>query len=544
MIVVIDNYDSFTYNLVQELGELGAEIAVFRNDGVTPEEVARLGPSHIVISPGPGTPADSGISNEVIRRLGPDIPTLGVCLGHQCIGAVFGGRVVRAPRLMHGKTSRIRHEGHPLFAGVPSTFEATRYHSLIVETPLPPALHPIAYSDEGELMGLCHERYPIFGLQFHPESILTRVGRQILANFLAFQPGQPVPGRPPEAVPELDIKQAISRAIAGESLTAGEAESVMGQIMQGGATPAQIASFLTALRLKGETIEEVVGCARAMRRHVTPVRPRRRDLIDTCGTGGDGTGTFNISTTVAFVVAGAGLGVAKHGNRSVSSRSGSADVLEALGVRLELTPAQVAQAIDEVGIGFLFAPRLHPAMKYAVDPRREIGIRTVFNVLGPLTNPAGAGRQLLGVFDAGLVRPLTEALAGLGSERAMVVHGADGLDELSTTGLNQVCFLAEGQIRSVTLDPTELGLPLARLEDLRGGEAGVNAGLTRRVLAGAPGPHRDVVLLNAAAALVVGGLAGDLREGLAQAAQSVDSGAALDRLEALIAFTQRVGGQP
>lgn len=542
MIVVIDNYDSFTYNLVQEMGELGAEIAVFRNDQVTLEEIGRLAPSHVVISPGPGTPADSGISNDVIRHFGPRVPTLGVCLGHQCIGEVYGGRVVRAPRLMHGKISRIRHDGHPLFSGVPSIFEATRYHSLIVDTPLPSVLHPIAYSEEGELMGLCHEEHPVFGVQFHPESILTPLGRRILANFLAFRPGQRVFIRPAAPSPELDIRQAIRRVIEGEDLTAAEAEAVMEQIMSGEATPAQIASFLTALRLKGETIEEVVGCARAMRRHATPVRPKRRDLIDTCGTGGDGAGTFNISTTVAFVAAGAGLGVAKHGNRSVSSRSGSADVLEALGVRLDLSPEQMAEAIDRIGIGFLFAPRLHPAMKYAIGPRREMGIRTVFNVLGPLTNPAGAGRQLLGVFAAELVEPLAEVLAGLGSERAMVVHGADGLDELSITGLNRVSMVEGGRIRSFILDPSDLGLPLARLDDLRGGDAQANAELTRRVLRGECGAHRDVVLLNAAAALLVGGVAEDLREGLSKAADSIDSGAALERLEALIAFTQGMGG--
>jgi anthranilate synthase/phosphoribosyltransferase len=542
MIVVIDNYDSFTYNLVQELGEMGAEITVFRNDETTVDNIRQLYPSHIVISPGPGTPADSGISNEVIREFGPEIPTLGVCLGHQCIGQVFGGRVVNASRLMHGKTSRIHHNNHSLFSGVPNDFVATRYHSLMVDTPLPTALHPIAHSEENELMGLCHERFPIFGLQFHPESILTDVGRQILANFLAFRPGQQSALQPP-VLSMLDIKAALHRVIAGESLSAEEAEVVMEQIMNGAATSAQIAAFITALRLKGETVDEITGCARAMRRCATPVRPKRRDLIDTCGTGGDGSGTFNISTTVAFVVAGAGLGVAKHGNRSVSSRSGSADVLETLGVRLDLTPMQIAQAIDEVGVGFLFAPRLHPAMKYAIGPRREIGIRTVFNVLGPLINPAGAGRQLLGVFDAKLVEPLANVLADLGSERAMVVHGAGGLDELSTTGCNQVSFLADGQISSFTLDPASLGLRSVRLQELLGGDAPANAKLTQRVLSGELGAHRDVVLLNAAAALVVGGAAQDLREGLSRAAHAIDTGAARDRLEALAAFTQRVGGQ-
>ena len=535
MIVVIDNYDSFTYNLVQELGELGADITVFRNDAVSLEEIDAINPSHIVISPGPGTPSDGGISNDVIGRFGPETPLLGVCLGHQCIGEVFGGRVIRAPRLMHGKTSRIRHNGHPLFSGVENNFIATRYHSLVVETPLPESLMPIAHSEEGELMGLCHERYPIYGLQFHPESILTDPGRRILRNFVSFRHGQVRQERPPSES-KLEIKDAIRRTIEGDHLTAAEAEQVMEQIMSGGATPAQIAGFITALRIKGETIEEIVGCARAMRHHATQVIPKRRDLIDTCGTGGDRSGTFNISTTVAFVVAGAGMGVAKHGNRSVSSRSGSADVLEALGIRINLSPEQMAQAIDDVGIGFLFAPLLHPAMKYAIGPRRELGVRTVFNVLGPLTNPASASRQLMGIFAPDLVEPMAEVLAGLGSERAMVVHGADGLDELSTTGPNRAALLSDGKVMPLALDPRELGLEHASIQDLQGGTAEENAALTRRVLGGETGAHRDVVLLNAAAALVVGDLAEDMREGLAMAAQVIDSGAALDRLEALIAF--------
>jgi anthranilate synthase/phosphoribosyltransferase len=379
MIVVIDNYDSFTYNLVQHLGELGAELQVFRNDQVTLGQIEALHPTHIVISPGPGTPEDGGISNDVIRHFHQRVPILGVCLGHQCIGYVFGGRVVRAPRLMHGKTSFIHHGDYPIFKGVPDQFRATRYHSLIVEEPLPEVLMPIAWSEERELMGLCHRNSSMIGLQFHPESILTGEGKRILQNFLempsslrpsALSVSRGVAAKMSVEEAKMNIKEAIGKVMSGENLLGEEAEAVMGQIMAGEATPAQIGAFLTALRLKGETVEEITGCARAMRRSAIPVRPQRRDLVDTCGTGGDRTGTFNISTTAAFIVAGAGLGVAKHGNRSVSSHCGSADLLEALGINLELTPEQVAHCIDEVGIGFLFAPRLHPAMKHAIGPRR------------------------------------------------------------------------------------------------------------------------------------------------------------------------------
>ncbi len=339
------------------------------------------------------------------------------------------------------------------------------------------------------------------------------------------------------------IREAIDQLLDGRSLSAAQAEAVMGEVMSGTATPAQIAGLLVALRAKGETVAEITGCARAMRRAAVQVCPTRREIVDTCGTGGDRAGTFNISTTAAFVVAGAGLGVAKHGNRSVSSQSGSADVLEALGVSLDLTPDRIARAIDEIGIGFLFAPRLHPAMRYAIGPRRELGVRTVFNILGPLTNPAGARAQLMGVYDAALTEPLARVLQELGSRAAYVVHGHGGLDELTTTGPNRVSYFgvgdAAGRVITETLDPRELGFARACPEELRGGDPHENARILRDVLSGRErGPRRDVVLLNAAAALHVGGVAADLREGVSMAAESIDSGAALERLERLIAFSQ------
>jgi anthranilate phosphoribosyltransferase len=347
------------------------------------------------------------------------------------------------------------------------------------------------------------------------------------------------------------IREAISQLLDNQSLTAEQAEAVMDQIMTGETTPAQIGGFLVALRVKGETVDEITGCARAMRRAAVRVVPRQNSalgqcaLIDTCGTGGDGSGTFNISTTTAFVAAGAGLRVAKHGNRSISSRSGSADVLTALGVNLDLAPEQIAGCLDETGIGFLYAPKLHPAMRYAIGPRRELGVRTVFNVLGPLTNPAGAQAQILGVYDPALTEIMARVLRDLGSRAAYVVHGHGGLDELTTTGPNRVSSFGLGGKEDVvtkTLDPQTLGLPLARPEDLLGGEPEENARITRDVLSSRDrGPRRDVVLLNAAAALHVGGLADDLESGLTLAQASIDSGAAQHTLEAMIAYTTAVG---
>lgn len=339
------------------------------------------------------------------------------------------------------------------------------------------------------------------------------------------------------------IKEAISRAVAGQSLAEKEAEQVMDEIMTGQASPAQIAALLTAMRFKGETIEEITGFARSMRRHATPVRSRHPLLVDTCGTGGDGANTFNISTIAAFVLAGAGVPVAKHGNRSVSSRCGSADVLEALGVNLELSPADLEECLDRVGIAFLFAPVLHKAMKYAAGPRREIGIRTVFNVLGPLTNPAGAKAQIIGVYSAELVPVIARVLARLGTKRAFVVHGAGGLDEISPAGPAVVAEVREEEIREYSLDPADYGFSYVPVEALAGGSPEHNAALAREILRGAPGPCRDTVLLNAALGLVAAGKAGDLAGGLALAAASIDSGAAAGKLDELVAFTRRAGRQ-
>jgi anthranilate phosphoribosyltransferase len=558
MILLIDNYDSFTYNLAQYLGELGAEIQVARNDAITLDEIAALAPTHIVISPGPGTPDDAGISLAIVERFAPNVPILGVCLGHQVIGQAFGGQVVRADRLMHGKVSPVHHDGQGVFRGLPSPFDATRYHSLIVAEPFPDCLEVSAYTPEREVMGLRHLRHPAMGVQFHPESILTEHGHQLLKNFLEADWQQVAEGKRPRVMcrqpfpgeSTTSIREAIAKVLDRQDLTEVEAESAMTQIMQGQVTPAQIGGFLTALRMKGETVGEITGCARAMRRSAVAVRPRRTDtLVDTCGTGGDGAGTFNISTAAAFVVAGAGQAVAKHGNRSVSSRCGSADVLEALKVNLDLTPEQVAACVDEVSIGFLFAPRLHPAMKHAIGPRRELGVRTIFNLLGPLTNPAGASAQLVGVYDPALTEPLARVLGALGSEAALVVHGADGLDELTTTGPNQVSTLRDGHVETYIFDPADLGFSRAHLSDLHGGDAQENAAILRGILSGTlprrgPGGNasrRDVVVLNAAAALVVGVQGRTLSEGVRLAEHSLDSGAAQRVLDHLIEFTQTVG---
>lgn len=337
------------------------------------------------------------------------------------------------------------------------------------------------------------------------------------------------------------LKPYIALALNRNDLSAEQAEAAMNIIMTGQATPAQIGAYLVALRMKGETVDEITGSARAMRANAVRVPVARGDepMFDTAGTGGDGTGTFNISTAAAFVVAGTGRKVAKHGNRAASSQCGSADVLAAVGLSLDLTPEQVGGAIDEVGIGFLFAPKFHPAMKHAIGPRKEIGQRTIFNVLGPLTNPAGADVQVIGVYDPALTEPLARVLGVLGSRAAMVIHGAGGTDELSPCGPNRVTHLKDGAVRTYDLDPTELGFERGTVSELRGGTPDENAGVMRAILNGqVNGARRSAVLLNAAAAIAAE--TGDLPAGVAEAEKALDSGAALGKLEALVAYSKRV----
>jgi anthranilate phosphoribosyltransferase len=514
MILLVDNYDSFTFNLYQYLGELGADVTVVRNDALSVDDALALDPERIVVSPGPGTPDDAGISVEIIRR--SPVPVLGVCLGHQSLAQAFGARIVRAPKLMHGKTSEIRHDGRSVFTGLPDPLTATRYHSLVAspET-IPDCLEVSAWADGGVIMGLRHRERPLEGVQFHPESILTGSGKDLLRNFLGLGA-------------RVSIKRHLAKVAGGEHLTEDEAASAMGAVMEGQATPAQIGALLAAMAARGETEDEIVGFARTMRDRAVPLTSSR--AVDTCGTGGDGAGTFNISTVASLVVAACGVPVAKHGNRSASGTCGSADVLEALGVRIDAPTAVVQKALDDEGWTFLFAPRFHAATRHAVGPRKELGVRTAFNLLGPLTNPARPEGQVVGVPRPELTELVARCLARLGTRKAWVVHGG-GLDELTLGGPTTVTEVNGDRLRTFTVTPEEAGLEPAGVEALQGGGPEDNAAIARDVLSGVPGPRRDVVLLNAAAALVVAGRADTLGEGVAQAAAAIDDGRARAQLE-------------
>lgn len=542
MIVLLDNYDSFTYNLYQYIGELYPDIQVIRNDVITVEGLEQLKPEALIVSPGPGYPKDAGISLEAIRHFSGKIPILGVCLGHQFIAEAFGGKIVKASVLMHGKASKIRFQKDAtLFRHLPEEVPCGRYHSLIVEdASVPECLWVTARDTDGQIMGLEHKELPIYGVQFHPESILTQAGKQILINFLNTIPGVSIPDvmqEPP--APKKALCPYSNRLIEFQNLTQQEAAEAMDIIMSGQATEAQIAEFLTALRMKGETIDEISGLALGMRAKANLV-PDSKDAIDIVGTGGDLASSFNISTTASFVIAAAGVKVAKHGNRSVSSKSGAADVLECLGVKIQSTPEQAKACLDTVGVSFLFAQSYHKSMRFVAPVRGQMGVQTVFNVLGPLTNPAQTDYIVLGVYEKKLLSVMAHVLIQIGIQRAMVVYGNDRLDEVSISDSTSVAEVRDGQVLEYELTPEQMGLPRGTKEEIVGGTAQENADITKGILNGSiTGSKRNIVLLNAGCALYTIGKVASVQDGVSLAAEMIDSGKALEKLQELVTFTNR-----
>ena len=513
MILLIDNYDSFTYNLVQALRSLGREVKVVKNDEIDVAGIAALKPEAIVLSPGPGNPDSAGVTLAAVKAFAGQVPILGICLGHQSIAQAFGAKIVPAKRLMHGKTSRLRHDGKGLFAGIPQGMEAMRYHSLAVDrVTLPDCFEVTAESEDGEIMGLRHKTLPIESLQYHPESIGTPEGVRQLKNFLGIR-------------------------TRTESTEAAGACRAMASLMRGEMSEREIAALLTDYNARGVTPDVLTGSVRAMREAGVKVDLGGLDAVDIVGTGGDGRHTFNISTAAAFVAAGAGVAVAKHGNVAATSKCGAADVLRALGYDLSLPPEAVARAVRKIGIGFLFARSLHPAMRFAAPVRKALGCKTIFNLLGPLTNPAGVRRHAIGVYDPKLAPLFAQTLRDLGSTRALVFCGEGGLDEISPDGLTFVTELKDGAISSKLLSAAELLGETFPADDLAGGTPEENAALMRDVLTGrVRGAKRAATLLNAAAAISAGGKADTLADAIAQARASLDTGAALAKLEALAAF--------
>ena len=531
MYVIIDNYDSFTYNLFQYVSALtDEEVRVFRNDRVTVAELEALAPRGIIISPGPGRPEDAGVSVETVRHFAGSTPLLGVCLGHQAIGQAFGGTIAGARNIVHGKTDTISLDGHGLFRGVPSPSVFTRYHSLVVQADtLPEGFEVTATSPDGEVMGIRHREWVVEGVQFHPESIASDMGMRVLANFLDYR-REPFVFRP-----------LLQRVMAGAPLAMEQAAELMDEITEGRLPASQLAAILVALGVKGYTAEEIAGFAAVLARKKQPLqRPAgAATVVDTCGTGGDGLATFNISSLAALVVAGCGVAVAKHGNRGVSSPTGSADLFAALGVDTGLSPAQAAAVLQRTGFAFLFAPTYHGAMRHAAGVRAELGIKTVLNLLGPLVNPAAAEFQLIGVYDRALCEPMARAARLLGVRRVLVVHGADGLDEVSVTGPTRMVEIgADDECRVSEFDPASCGIAPASLDELKGGDAAHNAALARELLAGGGRPAlRDAVAVNAGAALYVAGAAPDIVAGYRRARAVLADGGAAAKLDEVVAAT-------
>nr|MBP7653865.1 anthranilate phosphoribosyltransferase [Candidatus Dependentiae bacterium] len=471
----------------------------------------------------------------LIKKFYSSIPILGICLGHQAIGYALGGKISGAKKIMHGKISKIFHNKTGIFSNINNPFNAVRYHSLVIDSDcLPEELEITAHTEDGTIMGVQHKKFPFLqGIQFHPESILTEEGKKLLLNFFnSFENSS--------SKKNGDLKEYIKKVVDDINLNQEESVNAMRIIMNGNATPSQIAAFMTALRLKGETIDEITGFARVMREKSTKIKVTSTNLVDTCGTGGDMSNTFNISTCSAFVAAGAGVKISKHGNRSVSSHCGSADILSALGVNIDLTPEQTGKCIDSVGIGFLFAPKLHGAMKYAMTPRKEMGIRTVFNILGPLCNPSFAEHQVLGVYDESLTEILANVLKNLGVKSAFVVHGCDGLDEVTLTDYSKISELKNGIVKTYKFNPVEYGFHLCAPEDLKSGSIENNVDIFKSILDGKKSPKTDIVLINAAFAILMGkeGI-NNFKDAVELAKDSIFSGKAKKKLNELIEFTNK-----
>ncbi len=545
MIVMIDNYDSFTYNLYQYIGQLHTDIKVFRNDEITLQEIEKLNPDAIVISPGPAFPKDAGISIDVIKRFAKNVPILGVCLGHQSIAEAFGGKVVVAKKQLHGKSSIIKiNTGSPLFKGLKENITVARYHSLIVErSSLPDELSVIAEDSDGEIMALKHKEYDTYGVQFHPESILTNDGMTIIKNFLNNVIGLKTDtdeNQPLADNQRYELKKYIQKVYDGNDLSEAEAFDAMNIIMSDRATNAQSAAFFTALAIKGETADEITAFVKVMREKAAIIKGFE-DSLDIVGTGGDLSNSFNISTTSSFVIASSGATVAKHGNRSASSKSGAADCLEALGVKIQSTPESAAKTLKKLGIAFLFAPNYHRAMKLVGPVRKQIGIRMVFNILGPLINPASPKYMIMGVFSKDIMETVAKVLINVGVERGMVVYGNDKIDEISISDSTSVVEINNGNIIRYEICPEQFGLKRADKSEVVGGEPEDNAKITLSVLKGEDrSAKRDIVMLNAGCALYVTGKAKSITDGVKLAGELIDSGKAMEKLNELIEYTNKV----
>ncbi len=524
MIVLIDNYDSFTYNVYQLLARLSTEeIRVVRNDEIDLAGLVALNPSRIVVSPGPGRPEEAGVSVEAIRHFAGKVPVLGICLGHQAIGYAFGGTIVGAAFIKHGIAEEINLDGKGLFRTIGGKGTFTRYHSLVIEeSTLPACLEVTARAADGDIMGVRHKTLAVEGVQFHPESIASTQGEALLKAFLSYRR---------EGLP---FSKVLSGLMAGKSMTREEAEIFMEDLTEGSLDERQTSAILTAISAKGPSAEEIAGCASVLCRKKKNV-PITKALTDIVGTGGDGLGSFNISSMAALVAASCGVPIAKHGNRAVSSKSGSADFYEALGIKIDIPAEKTASIIEQTDFGFLFAPVYHSAMRFAAPVRKLLGVKTIMNLVGPLSNPAGAQYQMLGVYEKSLMLPVAEASKMLGSKRVMVISSDDGMDEISPAAKTSVIEIGEdGTTREYSIDPADFGITGCSLDDLLGGDAAENVRLARELLAGTG--KRGLlaaVALNAAATMYISGHAKTMKEGYERSLAAIADGSVARKIEAV-----------
>ncbi|MBF0478070.1 MAG: bifunctional anthranilate synthase component II/anthranilate phosphoribosyltransferase [Candidatus Omnitrophica bacterium] len=516
MILMIDNYDSFTYNVVQLISKLGYTVKTVRNDEITIKEIEKLKPSHIVISPGPGYPKDAGISLKVIKYFAGKIPILGVCLGHQCIIEAFGGKIISAGKIVHGKTSKIIHDSKGLFRNIPQSLDVVRYHSLAGDPEaMPECLETTAQTEDGTIMGVRHKDYQIVGVQFHPESIGTQKGEEIMKNFFHYRSE------------EAQAVKLITKVSRDENLDAKESYHMMDEITSGELADSQLGTFLGALAVKGITPVELSSFVQLLR-DKAGVKTSIRGALDTCGTGGDGKHTFNISTAAALLCAFSGIKVAKHGNRAISSKSGSFDFLNSLGINTQGDIVENIKSLNKNNFAFFFAPNYHSAMKYVAKVRQEIKIRTVFNMIGPLANPLALDYQLVGIFDPKLLDLFAESMKRLGRKHAMVVHSTDGLDEISISAKTLVKeLMRDGTIISYEINPADFGIKNYKLSDIEGASANDNVELFYKIISGKKLTHKETavkiaIALNAGAAMYICELSPTIKDGYKLALKKIE----------------------
>ncbi len=523
MIVLLDNYDSFTYNIYQYIARLSPEeIRVIRNDDLSVEALAALNPSRLVISPGPGRPEDAGISVAAIRYFAGKIPILGVCLGHQAIGYAFGARIVGAKFIKHGIAEEMTLDGKGVFRTVGKKGVFTRYHSLVVEeSSIPEDFEVTARASDGDIMGIRHKSLPIEGVQFHPESIASTQGEAVLKAFLIYRREG------------LAFSSVLSSLLQGQSMNQETARNFMDDLTEGLIDERHISAILTAISAKGPSAGEIAGCASVLCQKKQAFPYLGTQLTDIVGTGGDGMGSFNISSMAALVAASCGVPIAKHGNRAVSSKSGSADFYEALGFKIDLIPEKSAAMIQQTGFGFLYAPVYHSAMRYAAPVRRLLGVKTIMNLVGPLSNPANAQNQMLGVYEKSLLVPVAEASKMLGAKRVMVVCSRDGFDEISPCAPTDVVEIDEDGIRKeYVISPESFSVTQCSAQDLAGGDAAKNASLAMELVNGIGRPAiLAAVALNAGAAMYIALHANTIQEGYQHALQALEDGSVLRKIE-------------